>query len=201
MENLIETFGNLSPVLVYCGLFLGAYIENIFPPVPGDSIVVFGAYLVGIGTLRIELAFICTTVGSVLGFMTYFYLGRFLGKKYITSGRLRIVTYDKYERVEKWFARYGYWVIAANRFLSGARSVISFTAGAVKLEQIKAFLLALLSCALWNWILLLAGYKVGENWDVVIHYLKAYNKIVFGIILVIVACYAAGKWISRKRSK
>ena len=32
-------------------------------------------------------------------------------------------------KVEKWFADWGYWVIFANRFLSGTRSVVSIFAG------------------------------------------------------------------------
>ena len=41
---------------------------------------------------------------------------------------------QRIEKIEVWFAKYGYWVIFANRFLSGTRSVISLFAGIFKLN-------------------------------------------------------------------
>jgi len=47
-NNLIQENGTL----VYVALFLSAYIENIFPPIPGDTVTVIGAYFVGTGKLN-----------------------------------------------------------------------------------------------------------------------------------------------------
>lgn len=51
MEGLLDFSKGVDPLWMYMILFLGAYVENIIPPIPGDTIVVFGAYLAGVGTL------------------------------------------------------------------------------------------------------------------------------------------------------
>jgi len=51
MEDLLDFIKSVDPLWMYMILFVGAYIENIIPLIPGDTIVVFGAYLAGIGTL------------------------------------------------------------------------------------------------------------------------------------------------------
>ncbi|MFC1477067.1 DedA family protein [candidate division KSB1 bacterium] len=189
MDNLLEYLQSVGPFFVYVGLFIGAFLENIFPPVPGDTIVVFGAYLVGLGTLNFFIAFLSTTAGSVLGFMTCFYVGRLIDRKIVKSGRSRFITPGQYLTVEKWFDRYGYGIIAVNRFLSGLRSIISIAAGIVRLNPLKVFMYALLSCVIWNFILIYAGYSLGDNWGVVIDYIKQYNVIVFIVVSIILLVY------------
>ncbi len=123
MDTILEILRNIDPFLVYFGLFAGAYVENLLPPLPGDTIVVFGAYLVGIGTLRIDLALVSTTIGSLLGFMTYFVVGRLYGNKILAEGRSRIVSVEKYRLIEQWFEKYG-----SGRKLGGRSKNVSYRA-------------------------------------------------------------------------
>ena len=44
-EELVESVSHIDPRLTYLILFLSAFLENIMPPVPGDMVVVFSAYL------------------------------------------------------------------------------------------------------------------------------------------------------------
>jgi len=89
MEGLLDFIKGVDPLWMYIILCAGAYVENIFPPTPGDTLVVFGAYLVGIGTLNFELVFFATTVGSLAGFITMYGLGRIFGTKFVESGKWR----------------------------------------------------------------------------------------------------------------
>ena len=75
MEDLAVYLRNIDSHYVYAILMISCYIENIFPPLPGDSVVVIGAYLVGIGFLKFEFTYIVTGIGSILGFMTLYYVG------------------------------------------------------------------------------------------------------------------------------
>ncbi|MCP4724375.1 MAG: DedA family protein [bacterium] len=200
MEWFFEFIRNADPVWMYTGLFLGCYIENVFSPFPGDSVVVLGAYLVGTGTLRFDMVFISTTVGSMIGFGTIFAFGRFAAEKWISTGRLKLVNSKRYRLTEKWFEKYGYWIIIANRFLSGIRSVISLFAGISNLSTIKVLLYALVSTIIWHSILIYAGLKLGENWEQVETYIKKYNVILFSA-LGLIALFIIIRWfIKRKKT-
>lgn len=184
MESLLNFIESVEPFWIYVFLFGGAYVENLIPPAPGDTVVVFGAYLVGIGTLDFKLALLTTTLGSLAGFMTMYVLGRFLGIAFVESNKWRFFSYEGFVRIETWFEKYGYRIIAANRFLSGARALVALFAGVTRLKLGKVFLLALISCAVWNVILIYAGSKVGENWKTITDYIREYNIAVLSILVI-----------------
>ncbi|MFC1553241.1 DedA family protein [candidate division KSB1 bacterium] len=198
MEDLLRWIESINPILIYLILFAGSFFENVFPPVPGDTIIVFGAYLVGTKSLSFEYVFISTTIGSIAGFMTIYFFGYLFGKRIVDSKNLRFFSSTEYHKVEKWFNKYGYGVVAANRFLSGARSVISFFAGITKLDIKKVVIFSAISCALWNTVLIYSGYMLGENWENVISLIKNYNKVIF-IILTIVLLVLFVKWINNRK--
>lgn len=185
MEQFLDYIGSTDRIWIYTFLFFGAYIENLMPPAPGDTVVVFGAYLVGIGTISFDLALLSTTAGSIAGFMTMFYLGRLFGVRIIDSPRWKFFSSDEFTRTEAWFGRYGYRLVAANRFFSGARAIVSLFAGITNLKPVKVFFLALVSCTLWNVLLIYAGSKVGKNWEVITKYIHDYNIIVISILIIV----------------
>ena len=45
MQSLETFFGSLHGVWGYAFLLVSAFVENIFPPMPGDTFVVLGAVL------------------------------------------------------------------------------------------------------------------------------------------------------------
>jgi membrane protein DedA with SNARE-associated domain len=76
VEKFLYSLSDLPDLLVYFLLALSAYVENLVPPIPGDTITAFGAFLVGTGRLDFFGVFLSTTLGSLLGFLTLFWLVR-----------------------------------------------------------------------------------------------------------------------------
>jgi membrane protein DedA with SNARE-associated domain len=167
LEKFLDSLHSLSDPLVYLLLGLSAYVENVFPPIPGDTITAFGAFLVGIGRLSFLGVYLSTTLGSLLGFLSLFALGGYLGKQFFMHRDYRFFRAGDIARAEHWFERYGYLLIAMNRFLPGVRSAVSLAGGMAHLHPVRVTLLALLSCALWNLLWILAGYWLGSNWQTV----------------------------------
>lgn len=166
-ERFLASLYSLPDLLVYILLGLSAYVENVFPPIPGDTITAFGAFLVGAGKLSFFGVYLSTTLGSLLGFLSLFALGGYLGRRFFIEKDYRFFRARDIVKVEQWFERYGYLLIALNRFLPGVRSVVSLAGGMAHLKPIRVILLALLSCALWNLLWILAGYWLGSNWQTV----------------------------------
>ena len=177
----------------YLILGICAFFENVIPPIPGDTVTVFGGYLAGTGKLSMAGVVIATTLGSFFGFMCMFFLGRVLGKKFFFEGKTSFFSHEGFLKATGWFERFGYTVVLGNRFLSGVRSVISLAAGITKMHPAKVALLSFISCLVWNWLLIFAGCKVGENWGLVLELLKKYNA---GVLCVLAAC--ALIWAARK---
>jgi membrane protein DedA with SNARE-associated domain len=203
MIEYIETLiSQVDPLAAYLILFVSAYIENTFPPVPGDTVILIGAYLITTGKLSFTGVWLSTTFGSILGFFTMYLIGYKLGRGFITSEkRAKIFDYDRIHKTEAWFSRYGYWVIAANRFLSGTRSVISLFAGIFKLTGYKVLLLATISALIWNGLLMYAGYTLGANWERIVDIISQYNKIVIAITLLLVLGFVIYRYFFKKRKE
>jgi membrane protein DedA with SNARE-associated domain len=203
MIDYIETLiSHVDPFIAYLILFASAYVENTFPPVPGDTVTVIGAYLITTGKLNFTGVWLSTTMGSILGFFTMYLIGYKLGRGFITSEkRAKIFGFRRIEKTEIWFSRYGYWVIFANRFLSGTRSVISLFAGIFKLTWYKVLLLATVSALVWNGLLMYAGYMLGVNWSNITVIVNQYNKIVIALTVVAIIIFVVYRYLFKKKTK
>lgn len=166
-DTLFRFLQSLPDGLVYVALGVCAFIENLFPPIPGDTITAIGAFFVGTGRLDFLGVFSATTAGSLAGFLTLFAIGRALGRRHFLERDYRLFRAETILRAEAWFRRYGYLIVALNRFLPGVRSVVSIAGGISRLEAIPVAALSLLSCATWNGLWIFMGYSLGTQWELV----------------------------------
>ncbi len=194
LESLAEYVASLTPFWFYAFLFASAYVENVFPPVPGDTVTIFAAYLAGRAHGSFTGVLVSTTLGSLAGFMTYYALGRLIPRDYFVRKNFRFLPASGFTTAWSWFQKYGYWVVLLNRFFSGVRSAISIVCGLYRLPWPRVLALAAIGCGLWNAALIYAGYAAGKNWQVVDRIVREYSTL---MLVVLVAGAAA--WFVRRR--
>lgn len=197
--DLIEWMVGVPPLWAYLIILVIAFGENVLPPIPGDLVVVFGGYLVGLGKLNFVVVVVLATLGGAVGFMTMYAMGARLGKAVLNSDRYRWLPKRYIVKAQAWMNRWGYGVVAANRFLSGARSVISFTVGMAHMHAGRTAALATLSAAVWTVLITFAGYLVGDNWEEVSVYLRRYGQIVLAVIVLFILIQIIRSYRVRKR--
>lgn len=201
-EDILKNISSFTPFWIYVTLFLFAFVENVFPPSPSDLVVVIGGSLISTGVISFIPTLVLTTIGSVVGFMILFYFGSTVDKKLVHSGKYKYIPVDAIEKVELWFKKYGYYVILANRFLPGTRSVISFFAGMGNLDAKKTVILATISAFVWNTIIIYLGYLFGSEVVIVDKYLSTYSNIAVAItivfILILIIKFIIGKRETKK---
>ncbi len=200
-EDILNNMSGFTPFWIYVTLFLFAFVENVFPPSPSDLVVVIGGSLVSTGVINFVPAVLLTTIGSVIGFMILFYFGSTVDRKVVHSGKYKYIPVDAIEKVELWFKKYGYYVIVANRFMPGTRSVISFFSGMSSLNVKKTLILATTSALVWNAIIIYLGYVFGNNISVVDKYLSTYSNIAISITVVVVIVFVIKIYMSRRKNK
>lgn len=189
---------NLPGIYFLFFAFFITYIENVFPPSPSDAILLFLGTFIGIGTVGFVSMLVFSTIGSSLGFMTMFWLGRNVGHKIIESGRFKFINPETIEKPRLWFYKYGYWVIIVNRFLSGTRAVISFIAGLSDLKYLNSVIYCTISSVVWNFIILYLGMSFSENWREVDKFLDLYGKVVM-IIIILIAVFFIIRFLVKKK--
>ena len=197
-EDILTQLSTFSPIWIYITLFLFAFLENIFPPSPSDVVLLIGGSIIATGSINFILTLIISTAGSMAGFLLKFYIGSTVDRRVIESGKYKYIPVDGIHNVEKWFRKYGYFVIVANRFLPGTRAVISFFAGISNLDIKKTTLLCGVSALAWNAIILYLGYVFGDNVEMIDSYITTYSNIVIAVTILIVM-FLVARMIFRKR--
>lgn len=199
-EQIIQFLSSsaINPLLILLIAFFFMFLENIFPPSPSDVILLFLGSLVGFGRIDFSILLVVSAGGSILGFMTMFYIGKLFGEKVIDEGKLKFIKRESIEKTRLWFNRYGYLVVVANRFLSGTRAVISFFAGFSELSAVKSTVLAGISATVWNFLIIWIGMNLGKNWRQAIVFFELYWKLILIIFILAVIGYFVFKYIRRK---
>ena len=186
VQSVVDWIGTLPIISVYVVFTLVAYLENVIPPVPGDVLLAFGGYLAADGLLSIPVLWVLTVIASVIGFMNMYWIGHSLGEQINEKKEnhflLRFINYRYFRKGKIWMYKYGQWVIFWNRFLAGTRSVIALTAGMSHIKISPTVINSLISSALWNAILLLMGWVIKDNWQIIGGYLSVYGKMILACI-------------------
>lgn len=180
----------LAPAWIYLTIVAVAYIENVVPPIPGDMVIAFSGYLVASGQLSLIPVIGLAALGGTAGFLTMFAVGWSVGGAVFDVDRMRWVPKAPAHRVRAWLIKYGYAVVFANRFLAGARSVISLAVGAVRMDPARVAVWAGLSSVLWCGGIVLLGYLVGDQWAIIGKYLRAYGEGMVAVLILAVLIYS-----------
>lgn len=191
--NIMETLG--AP-----GAGLLVALENIFPPIPSEVILPLAGFTASQGTLSLGAAIAWTVAGSVVGAWALYALGVVLGRDRLFRffDWMPLVDVEDIEKAESWFNRYGTPVVFFGRMVPLVRSLISIPAGLERMPLVKFTIFTTLGSAIWNSILIYAGYALGENWDEVGVYVGYFQNVIIVLILAFIVWYLVRYF--RKRS-
>ena len=198
LSAVLSRTGPAAPLI----LFAGSLVEYVFPPFPGDTLVVLGAWYAVHGVLSWPVTFAAVTGGAVLGAWIDYRVGVALGRA-LERGAARRgpITADHVRQVEEGYARWGDAFLLANRFLPGVRAFLFVGAGAARLPVGRVLLLGGISAAVWNALLLAVGALLVRNLDEMLGLLEAYTRVAWALVAVALAAvvaHFAWKWRRRR---
>lgn len=194
MQNaLIEIINDYG----YLGILLLIFIENVFPPIPSEVVLVFGGFLTTRSDMRVSLVILSATIGAVLGAAVLYFVGRLLDRekiKRLFSGKfgkaMRLQPNDV-TRAESWFHRYEKRAVLICRCIPVVRSLISIPAGMAKMSLFPFFALTIIGTAVWNTLLVTVGVLAGGAWEQSLKYLDLATSLVLALLAVTAAAIAA----------
>ncbi|MBV7247990.1 DedA family protein [Streptomyces sp. MW-W600-10] len=182
--GLVDTMG--GP-----GAGLAIALENLFPPLPSEVILPLTGFAAGQGVISLYSALFWTTLGSVVGAVALYQIGALFGRDrmYALWERMPLVKVSDLKKTEAWFVKHGMKAIFFGRMIPIFRSLISVPAGIERMPLPAFVLLTALGSFLWNFILVMAGYLLGDRWDLVERYVGVLSKAV--LVLVVAALTVA----------
>ena len=129
MLSQILTFLAAHPGTLLLVVFAAAAIEYVFPPFWGDTFMIAGAAVAGLDRRNLIMVFVATLLGSCLGAMSAWWIGRRFGRLSLRLLARSPRAQRLHARAERLYASHGSRVLALNRFLPGARAFFLPLAG------------------------------------------------------------------------
>jgi membrane protein DedA with SNARE-associated domain len=195
LSDTVARTGPFAPAV----LFGASFVEYVFPPFPGDTVVLLGAWYAARGALSWPTAFAAVTAGAMAGAWLDWRVGRALAPRLEAraAGRGRLDA-DRLARFDAAYQRYGGLLLVANRFLPGIRAFLFLAAGAARLPLGRVLLLGGISAALWNALLLAVGALLVRNLADMIAFFERYTEIAWWVMGAAAAALALGVALRRR---
>lgn len=188
---VVDVIGALGPV----GVGALVALETVFPPVPSEVVLPVAGFLTGQGEMGLPTTILAATVGSVLGAVVLYVAGARLGRRRLqrAADRMPLVDRGDLERAEGWFGRHGATAVLTGRMIPVIRSLVSLPAGLERMSVPLFVALTAVGSAVYNGVLVGAGYLLGDRWTDVGRYSDVVNWVVIAAIVGTI-----GWWVLRR---
>ena len=199
MNQISEWVLSIMAKFGYFGIVFAMFAENVFPPIPSEVIMPAAGFAASRGDLNLILVILAGTLGASLGALPLYYLGRIFDKERLIAftkkyGKYVLVKPDDVTSANEWFDKHGKTAVFFGRMVPGVRSLISIPAGMNNMPLLPFLALTALGSSIWTAALTLAGYYLGQNYEVIEGVLAPYSKG-FGILVVVIII----GWLIKRR--
>ena len=186
ISKAVET----NTTLAYLSICVAMFLENIIPPIPSEIIMPLGGFFVYQEKLNFYILVFCGLLGTILGSLPWYYLGRLLNEKRISNfikkrGKYLGIKNSDLDKSRRWFEKYGVSLVFWGRLVPGIRTLISVPAGMELMPQGPFLIWTTLGSLIWVSALTLAGYLFGENYQIIGSYVEQIKVFVKPILILI----------------
>ena len=181
--SIMESFG-------YLGILLLITIENVFPPIPSEVILLFAGFMTTKSKLTLVGVIIVSTIGSLIGAIILYLVGRLLNKERLIKivngkiGKILRLSEKDILKADEWFSKKGTKTVFFCRFVPVLRSLISIPAGISGMNIPKFLIYTTIGSLIWNTVLSYMGMVTGENWEKILSVFETYSTVIKIILLI-----------------
>lgn len=201
MEAFLDRLASMPVPALYAALAVVAALENVFPPVPADTVVAFGSFLAARGQGTAMGVFLTTWAGNVGGAMLIYALGRRYGAERLERRLLGERAAEAESRLRALYGKYGLMALFLSRFLPGVRAIVPPLAGALRVPAIRAGMAMGAASAVWYGAISYLAFRIGADWDRLSGTVTRYGRAA-AITGAVLALGAIGTWfLLRKRAE
>jgi membrane protein DedA with SNARE-associated domain len=199
VESLLDFLEGLHPLLVYAILGVGAALENLIPPIPADTFVLFGGFISARGTVNAWVVWLVTWAFNVSSALFVYGMGHRHGKRFFQHGMGKhMLNEDQLERMQRFYKKYGAFAMFFARFLPGLRAVVPPFAGVSHQSFLSAALPLTVASAIWYGALVWVGATAGENLDTLRGWLDRLNYVLLVVAILIFGGIFVWWWRTRR---
>jgi len=174
----------------YASVFVLMILESMIFPIPSEAVMPFAGFLVVTGRFTLWGVIVASTLGSITGSLLSYWIGARGGEPFIRRfGKYFLLDQHELEITQRFFQRRGQIAILVSRFIPVVRHLISLPAGAGHMPLLPFCVYTVIGAGLWNAFLAVAGMKLKENWEELMHYSHQIDLVVLAILVGLVGWY------------
>ncbi|GAA3182714.1 hypothetical protein GCM10010531_41180 [Blastococcus jejuensis] len=180
------------------GVGLSILAETVVPPIPSEAVLGLAGVLINDGRMSIVPVILFATLGSLVGAVFFYYVGRALGprRSHAFLDRLPLVETADVDKTFDWFRRHGRSAVFFGRMVPIVRSFISVPAGVVRMPLGQFLLFTAGGSLIWNTVLVSLGVAAGDFIQANLRYL---DYVVVAVVVLAVAWFVYRKATGKLR--
>jgi membrane protein DedA with SNARE-associated domain len=183
---------------LYAALAIVAALENVFPPVPADTVVAFGSFLAARGQGTALGVFLTTWAGNIVGAMLIYAVGRRYGAERLERRLLGERAAEAEARLRALYGKYGLTALFLSRFLPGVRAIVPPLAGALRVPAIRAAVAMGAASAVWYGAISYLAFRIGADWEELSGTVARYGRLA-AIAGAVLAVAGVAIWVVARR--
>jgi membrane protein DedA with SNARE-associated domain len=197
--GLLDWLSHVPLSALYLLMAAFAAVENVFPPVPADTVVALGSWLAARGQGSAFWAFFATWVGNVAGAGAMYAVGRRHGTAWMHK-RFPALGDEKNERrLRRLHGKYGALSLVLSRFVPGVRALVPPFAGALRISPVTTMLSLSLASALWYGLVSYVAFRAGADWGALMARITRYGRVTAIAAAAVIVAGTLVWWLRRRR--
>ena len=185
-SQLVEWIFHLG----YPGIFLLMAIESSFIPFPSEVVLIPAGYLAYEGEMNLFLILLFAVAGSLVGAFVNYFIALYLGRRFILRfGKYFFISEETLAKLDAFFENHGHISTFTGRLIPGIRQLISIPAGIARMNLFEFTLYTALGAGIWSLVLILLGYFIGKEQDLLQRYLKEITLITLLMVSLLLMWY------------
>lgn len=197
--GLLDWLSHVPLSVLYLLMAAFAAVENVFPPVPADTVVALGSWLAARGQGSAFWAFFATWVGNVAGAGAMYAVGRRHGTAWMHKRFPALGDERNERRLRELHGKYGAISLVLSRFIPGVRALVPPFAGALRISPMTTMLSLSLASALWYGMVSYVAFRAGADWGTLMARITRYGRFAAIGAAIVVAAGALGWWLRRRQ--
>lgn len=155
---MMELFEELITSYGYVAIFFVLALGLFSLPIPDELMILLVGYFTKIGLLHYSLTFVVVFVGSLIGMMFSYLIGKRAGRPLLDwLGRWMSVTKKWGSKAESWIEKHGAPAIIVSYFVPGMRHLAGYLCGMSHMSLKTYALYAGISAGIWSFLFLTIG--------------------------------------------
>lgn len=199
--DLTDWVVRVISAISYLGVALLVSLESVFPPIPSEVVLPAAGLAASRGEANVYGMVVAATVGSVVGAWALYLIAAAIGHVRL---RALVVRYGRWvgvkakdlDRAEAWFDDHSTSAVLICRCIPLIRSLVSIPAGFRRMNPIAFTLYTAIGSAVWNVVLIGAGYQLGDRWEMVGDWVGVLQYVVIAALAVVGAWWAWTRFLS-----